>query len=459
MQERPTMIQLTDKISTIVLVVFENRSFDHMLGHLKYEGFAPTVDGLETDLSKYKNFYKGGEYVPFPAPDQQLSSDLPHEWNQVAIQLAYSAVTGQYDMTGFVEAYAAMTGTEPVQESDPMGFFKSEKVPITSFLAREFCPCDRWHAPLPTSTQPNRTVAFCGSSQIFDTSSGPRLISCDDILFDWLERAKVRWRVYHDGLSFFALYPRAWKYVLSDNFRDFENYFHDMQVEPIESGPQVIIVEPSYNDAPHIGPDHPNDNHPPLAIGWGEDFLRRAYQAATANPTRWSRTLFVNYYDEHGGFFDHVPPPRIGYQTLGNPSHSFDSLGVRVPGIVASPYVEVGAPCSALFDHTSVLQLLAELFTPGKPYSVEVEERRKQGIRSLSVVVGDKPRTDVPKVPANPILVESALGGGVRLRPVNDLQASFELAASQLMVSNPVEVGKKYPDLFHWKAVVDAERR
>ena len=453
------MSSLSEKISTVVLVAMENRSFDHMLGHLTYEHLIPGINGLEQDFSKYENIYKGTPYRPFLMPDRPLVSDLPHEWNEVATQLAYSSVTQQFDMTGFVEAYAALTKTEPVQQADPMAFFASTTVPITSFLARNFCVCDQWHAPFPSSTQPNRTMAFCGSSEIFDTSSGPRLIPCADIVFDWLERAHIRWRVYHDGLSFFALYPRAWEYVLSDKFRDFEYYFHDMQMEPIETGPQVIIVEPSYNDGPHIGPDQPNDNHPPLAIGWGEEFLRRVYQAATANPNRWRKTVFIHYYDEHGGFYDHVLPPGIGYQTKGNPSHTFTSLGVRIPGIIVSPYVDRGSVCRDLFDHTSVLQFLAEVFTPGIPYSGEVEERKSKGIKSGSVALGDTPRSDVPAAPSQSIYVESALGGGVRIRPANDLQASFELAAEKLMTAYPDASAKKYPDLFQWKAAVDAERR
>ncbi len=449
---------LADRVSTVVLVIMENRSFDHMLGHLSLENLVAGVNGLGPNLNAYANAYQGGNYLPFAMQPIQLQSDLPHEWNWVETHLAESAVTGQFDMNGFVDAYARFTKTNPAQQADPMGFFGSSSVPITSFLARQFCICQRWHCPLPTSTQPNRTMAFCGESEIFDTPDGPRLIPCNETLLDWLDRAGVPWRVYHDGLSFFALYPKAWKYVLSDHFRDFENYFHDMQVEPIESGPQVIIVEPSYNDGPHIGPDHPNDNHPPLAIGWGEDFLRRVYQAATANPVRWGKTVLVHYYDEHGGFYDHVSPPPIGYQTLGNPSHTFKSLGPRVPGVIVSPFVGAGVVCDALFDHTSVLQFLAELFTPGKPYSSAVDERRQQGIRSLSVALGTAARTDVPAVPSDPITVDSALGAGIRAKPENGLQASFELAASQLIMSNPSVAGKKYPDLFHWKAAVDAAR-
>jgi phospholipase C len=194
-------------------------------------------------------------------------------------------------------------------------------------------------------------------------------------------------------------------------------------------------------------------------VGWGEDFLRRSYQAATANPNRWRKTVLIHYYDEHGGFYDHVSPPPIGYDTKGNPSHAFNSLGPRIPGIIVSPYVNSGSVCRELFDHTSVLQFLAEVFTPGIPYSAEVEARKGRGINSISVALGDTPRADVPVAPSQPIQVETALGAGVRVRPANDLQASFELAAEKLMASYPDATAKKYPDLFHWKSAVDADRR
>jgi phospholipase C len=450
------MTSLSNRISTVVLVVMENRSFDHMLGHLTYEGLIPEVNGLEQNLAKYQNFYQGGVFTPFLAHDHKLGSDVPHEFDYVATQLADSVVTGDFAMTGFVEAYARFTKTHPAPQPDPMAFFGSQTVPITSFLAQQFAVCDRWHSSLPTSTQPNRTMAFCGSSHIFNTSSGPRVISTDEVLFDWLGKNNVRWRVYHDGLSFFALYTSAWKYLFTDHFRDFERYFHDMQTEPADGGPELIIVEPSYNDAPHIGPDHPNDNHPPLAIGWGEDFLRRTYQAATINPIRWSKTLMIHYYDEHGGFYDHIPPPRIQYETQGNPPHQFSSLGVRVPGILISPWVRPGFVCHDLFDHTSVLQLLAERFTPGRPFSAEVDQRRRQGIGSLSLVLQDQPQTEVPEVPAQPIPVATDVGAAVRLSPANDLQASFELAVRRLC--DQPGFGEKYPDLHNWLAAVDARR-
>jgi len=456
-----------DHVKTVVLVMFENRSFDHMLGHLQLEKVVPGVNGLQDPLSRYENLYKGNVFNPFVLQrDDPLVSDLPHEWDEVATELS-PVPGGPMTMGGFVSTYAAFrlknnpVSADPGPQPDPLGFFPSDLVPITSFLARSFCTCDRWHSPLPTSTQPNRTMAWCGASKIHDTSSGLRLIDTDDIILDWLERNHLRWRVYHDGLPFFALYPRAWGHVLGDGFKDFEDYLRDMQAATPETAPQVIIVEPSYNDGPHLGPDHPNDNHAPLAVGWGEDFLRRTYEAATANPTIWAQTVMVVYYDEHGGFYDHVPPPAIGYQTAGEAPFTFKSLGPRIPGIIASPLVRPGSVCSLLFDHTSVLQFLAEAFTPGQPYSPEVNTRKGQGLVSLSEALADEPQRppdDIPSVPSQPIPVATALGDNIAAPPRTAMQAAFELAARQLLEQRPEDTAKKYPELLHWKAAVDAAR-
>ena len=109
---------------------------------------------------QYANLYQGGVYYSFPRPiDSQLQSDVPHEYNFVATQLAKGA-DGTSTMTGFVEAYGDFTGQNPNIQSDPMCFFGSEEVPITSFLARKFCTCDNWFCPLPTSTpaEPDRGI-------------------------------------------------------------------------------------------------------------------------------------------------------------------------------------------------------------------------------------------------------------------------------------------------------------
>jgi phospholipase C len=360
-------------------------------------------------------------------------------------------------MNGFVQSYADSRNLEDVGPvPDPMGFFPSTELPVTSFLARSYCTCDRWFSPIPTSTQPNRCMAWCGQSRIFRTSD--RLITCDGTVLDWMDAAKVDWRVYHDGLSFFALFPKSWNHLLGDQFREFERYFFDMQKDPLPTRPQVILVEPSYQNGPHVGPDRPNDNHAPLAVGWGEEFLRRTYEAARSNPARWAKTLMIVSYDEHGGFFDHVPPLPISCTTSGDEPHSFTSTGPRVPGIVVSPLVDRASVSHLQLDHTSVLQLLAEVFTAGAPYSAEVDRRRTQGIESLSALLRDDPRDDSPPPPTQPIPVNTVLGKTVTEPPVSDMQSAFELAANELMAQEPARTADKYPELYQWKTAVDTGR-
>lgn len=446
-----------ENIKTIVLLMFENRSFDHMLGHLSYDGINKNVNGLTSPLKQYENIYKGdGGYNPFKiSADSNMSFDIPHEYNDISTQLGRAA-NGHFQMDGFVKAYVDKTNDKPNKKSPPMGFFKQEQVPVTSFLASTYTVCDAWFAPLPASTQPNRTMAFCGNTPSHETKL--KLVNADGNIFDWMNRAGVKWRVYHDGLSFFVFYNQLWKYVLGNKFRDYESLFKDMTDEHDDTFPEVIIVEPSYNDAPHIGSDQPNDNHAPLAIGWGEEFLRRTYEAVTANPKRWGNTLMVVYYDEHGGFYDHVPPKPLAFETTARDPFRFDSLGVRVPAILASPYVAKGSVSQLLFDHTSVLQFLAEKFTPGKPYSATVEERKKKGIQSISKALTNNPDVTAPPPPRQSIAVKSFLGDNIATAPHSAMGRLFEQAAKDMMTEMPKETAVKYPELFQWRDAVAKTR-
>ncbi|MEP6746903.1 MAG: alkaline phosphatase family protein [Bacteroidota bacterium] len=446
-----------ENINTIVLLMFENRSFDHMLGHLSYDNINKGVNGLTKPLTQYSIPYKGDDYSPWKIKtDANMAYDIPHEFSDISIQMAKSAANGKYEMDGFVQAYLDKSGDSPNKFSPPLGFFKQEQVPVTSFLANTYSVCDNWFAPMPTSTQPNRTMAFCGDSSIHQTKL--QLVKADGNIFDWMNANGVKWRVYHDGLSFFILYDHLWTELLSDRFRDYESLFHDVTTEADETFPQVIVVEPSYHDAPHFGSDQPNDNHAPLAVGFGEEFLRRTYEAITANQKRWGNTLMVVYYDEHGGFFDHVPPPAIPYDTKEDSPFHFNSLGVRIPGILVSPYVAKNSVCSSLFDHTSVLQLLAEKFTPGKPYSATVADRKNKGIESLSTALSAEADPAAPPPPQQIITVKSMLGDNIATAPSGDMGQAFENAAQQLITREPAGTADKYPELFQWKNSVDKSR-
>src|SRR5690606_18560024 len=145
----------------------------------------------------------------------------------------------------------------------------------------------------------------------------------------------------------------------------------------------------------------PNDNHPPLAMGPGEALLRDVYIALTSRPEKWMRTLLIITYDEHGGYFDHVQPPAIRTDPPPGAHYAngaFTHLGVRVPTLVVSPWVARRSVHTGLFDHTSILQLLAERFGGGTDaYSSEVTARRARGIQSASDLIGlDTARSDVP---------------------------------------------------------------
>jgi len=181
--------------------MMENRSFDHMLGHLKLEDPTYDVNGLSAPLENYSNIYNGTGYSPFNLPhDVALDFDVPHEFDAVATQMMLNKINGKYSMQGFVEAYANATGPVVNPECTPMGYFNSDQVPITDFLAKNFCVCDKWFCSLPTSTQPNRTMAFSGDSTIYKTKT--QLIGIPNNIFKWMNANSIRWRVYHDGLPF-----------------------------------------------------------------------------------------------------------------------------------------------------------------------------------------------------------------------------------------------------------------
>ncbi len=160
-------------IDTIVIVMLENRSFDHMLGHLSLPKHAngSTVEGLKAPLKRveYENLHGGEPFYPFEMRDGALASDLPHERSEVESTLGLSAVTGRFSMSGFVSAYFAKTPVNRTTKPDPMGFLTAVDVPITRFFADNYCVCDHWFAPLPTSTQPNRIMALTGTTRIDHT--------------------------------------------------------------------------------------------------------------------------------------------------------------------------------------------------------------------------------------------------------------------------------------------------
>ena len=435
--------ELRTNVETIVVVILENRSFDHVLGHLRSPLYGNRTDvaGIENvDNPDYLNANNDGEGIaPFWTEDRPLDSDLPHDPDAVAKQLAHSEVTGSYLMTGFVKAFEDEFHTA-VSKPAVMGLLRPAAVPTTGKLAAQYTICDNWFACIPTSTAPNRLMSMCGFTDHRDTGI---LLPDQPTVYDWLLERGVKWRVYAAGLPFFALMPRLSTLLLTSHFRRLEDLPNDLADEHPEDWPQVIFIEPDYYDCPvHL--HAPCDNHPPLAIAPGELFLAQVYNWLSSDSKRWARTVFIVTYDEHGGFFDHVPPLPMKYR---NPNGvAFDTTGPRVPAIVAGPFAP-NLVSKERFDNTSILQLIAERFgKTGEAYSSEVAGRMHQNIRSvssvLSVGAGNTTVCDVSVALAMPTSISPP-----HPTATNNLRLGFDQAARSLVSKHQAEAFAKYPEL------------
>jgi phospholipase C len=424
-------------VKRIFVVMMENRSFDHMLGHLSLDGH--DVDGIQGGawLQQVANPYNGHPYEPFALTDpySKTEADPPHSRSSTALQLG-KWDGRRYPMKGFVDTYAKATGASPISPGGAplaMGYFTGRDAPVSDFLARNFAVCDRWHAPLPAGTQPNRLMAMSGFTP-FDYNETP--MPHQKLVYDWLEEAGIRWRVYHAGIPFMALMPSRLGQILAGrNFRKFGNIWADVMNEPPGTFPQVVFLEPLYADAPHIGPS--SDDHAPGGIKEGQGFLHQCYRALTRVPAIWKDSVMIVTYDEHGGFFDHVSPPRIrtdpppGGQYKDGP---FESLGVRVPALVISPMVTPGHVFHGVMDHISILKLIGDVFGGRRGYSELVNARPVESVSAvLNHPAGDRERVPAPTL--KEYLEREPRGRAGRVpgtRPETDIQHSFQRALDDI---------------------------
>ncbi len=425
---------MIDKVSTIFIVMMENRSFDHLLGHLSLEGLP--VEGVRQDEAwrdQVANHYGVHHFKPhlLDDPYSAIEADPPHGRATIADQLGDFA-DGKFRMDGFVRTYAELEGLSPIDAASllpVMGYFAGEHAPVTDFLARNFAICDHWYCSLPAGTQPNRLMAMSGYTRI-DENKVP--IPSHDLVYDWLTARGIRWRVYHESIPFFALMPdRVDDILLGKNFRPFAHFYNDVQNEPPDEFPQVVFLEPTYSDAPHIG--RSSDDHAPAGIRGGQEFLLEVYRGLSRVPDLWNGSVMILTYDEHGGFFDHVSPPRIQTKPPEDAlfTEAFESLGVRVPAIVVSPLVKAGTVCHEVMDHTSVLKFIGDVFGGGS-YSPSVDTRP---VASVSKLLNNEAGRKAPVVPSLNAYLAKAPDYGGRVpgtKPESPIQAGFQDALERI---------------------------
>lgn len=383
-----------DKIDTIVVLIMENRSFDHLLGYLNLQDFGSLdVDGLRDDLDWRRQYANPGPPNNFMYQATQLHDlhivDPPHERKNIAVQLGTPNADGVFPMKGFIDSAGG--------NSQVMQFYTKPDVPIMDFFARNFRVCRRWFAPLPAGTQANRLMAMSGQSSIDTNVATPAEFPDQPLVYDWLEQRKIPWRVYHQGFfPFFAMMPRWYpEMIASDRFRRFDRLMIDFELEADATFPNVIFVEPKYTDSPHVGEG--TDDHSPSSCLGGQHLMLDVYRALIANPLRWRKTVMIVTYDEHGGFFDHVQPLRIVTKDPKGRYPDFTSSGVRVPAVVVSPLVSAGQVCSVPLDHTSILKFIGQKFGNGS-YGPGVDDRPI--VKSvLDVLDLDTPLQAIPPAP------------------------------------------------------------
>ena len=323
--------ELLAGIEHIIVLMMENRSFDHFLGALKSDaGYAnkATVDGLKGDET---NPAPDGSPVSVFKMSNFTPEDPPHSWQACHAQWS----GGKND--GFVKEHAGAS------QDEVMGFHDRSQIPLYYWFADNFAVCDAWHASVLGPTWPNRFYLHSATSK-GKKDNTPFLTGAPDTVWDRLKSKGLSYKNYTAGPAAFYTGGYAGKLLQMNPTARISQFF-----DAAKSGtlPSFCIIDPDFTAS---------DDHPAHDIMRGQAFVASVYKALADSPA-WSKTLFIITYDEHGGFFDHVPPPRT---TDDDPE--FERLGFRVPAFVIGPTVKKGYVCKTVLEHSSVAATLKTRF-------------------------------------------------------------------------------------------------
>jgi phospholipase C len=229
------------KIRNVIIVIMENRSFDHMLGYLSQQasGYANwhAIEGVRQALAAgYVNRNPEGKPVAPESLDLfwNAAFDPPHERDPVGTQLGAPSAQGVFPMDGFVRSY--YEANRNTVEPGVVGYYGPREVATFDFFAKNFLVCDHWFAPLPTSTQPNRLMSLSGYALRDYTSSVPD-VADQNLVYDWLG-GKAPFAVYSEGHPFVCIIPARIPRVLSSGS------FHNFDELDPASLPPVTFIEP-----------------------------------------------------------------------------------------------------------------------------------------------------------------------------------------------------------------------
>jgi len=395
-----------DTVQHIVQLMLENRSFDHMLGFLypaksgpgdqPFEGLLGTEsndDGTGKPVTVFQidPASPGGYFMPGADPGEGYSNT-----NVQLFGIGRPPSPPVATMSGFVTSFASaisydqrsnrsvQAGTTP---ASIMGIFPPSALPVLSGLARGFAVCDHWYSSVPTETLPNRAFASAATSQghMDDATSSFTVQS----IFGLMTAHSVSWKIY--GYDAEPLTRGSFPDTVDApeaNFGKFADFQADAAAGRL---PAYSFLEPSWGSTG-------NSEHPNYDVALGEALILQVYQAVRSGPG-WANTLLIISYDEHGGCYDHVPPPTGATppdSTAGEFGFDFTRFGVRVPAVLVSPLIPAGTifrvpDGSTPIDHTSVLKTIEQRWGLPALTARDAAAPSLGGVLTLTT-----PRTDDP---------------------------------------------------------------
>jgi phospholipase C len=436
----------------IFVLMLENRSFDQMLGFSRIHGIdaeggnSAEVDGL---AGTEENTSPKGVTIKVSTPSTFVAvADPGHEFPDVREQLCgsgkYSSPTpppGSVDPniknSGFVSSFE---GKYPSDDpATPMKCFTPQQIPVLVALAKEFAVCDHWFSSMPGPTWPNRFFVHSASAGGLDHS--PNLFEemgvpysfTNGTIFDRLDAAKLDWAIYMgDEFPQVLHMDGMLENLAKGKFKPFSDFAHDLKAAAFPKS--YVFIEPNWH--PFTKFKGGNSQHPIDDVTRGELLIKDTYEAIRNSPI-WEKSLLIITYDEHGGFYDHAPPPTSvdpGDSTtspLNNKyGFNFKQLGVRVPTIVVSPYVAKGAIDHRIYDHSSIPATIEDRFG-----LTSMTQRDKQAARVTSLLTLKEPRSDAPMTLPPPA------SSGVKFEFLDKIETDFENALVELGLegSKPVD--------------------
>jgi phospholipase C len=404
----------TSKIKNVFILMLENHSFDNVFG---FSG----IKGLRGLRGNETNRYKGVTYPVKKGAPVNMASDPGHEFGDTLEQLcgmnAQFIVGAPYpaiDNSGFVYNFATSTTEGTASKPDHVGdvmmcFDTPTQLPVLYQLATEFMVCDNWFSSMPGPTWPNRFFAYAADSGGFDDSpsntdigkwniAGNGMSFENGSILDLLKKNNSNYRLYQDRYKQLVTFPivLALKDVHEWEINDLATFKSDLS-----NGYNypLTIIEPNYGNFMNGTYKGGSSQHPMDGMAKGEELIKNVYEAIRNSPV-WEQSLLIITYDEHGGFYDSVAPPKATppYKNYKGTKFSrtgfkFDRYGVRVPAVVVSPFIPKQTVSHDLLDHTSMLKTVEEML--GLP---PLTERDKAANSLLPLLTSKTARTDCPKI-------------------------------------------------------------